>query len=94
MIDLSGQAMKTTFDIVCNNWLDEGSRLERNLDVDTKEQEPLTYLYEVVSKSNASGTVIETKTALYTGGVTSLKMNINELISCGRCCKMFSIKSK
>lgn len=67
MIDL-GQAMKTTFDIVCNNWLDEGSRLERNLDVDTEEQEPLTYLYEVVSKSNASGTVKETKTALYRGG--------------------------
>lgn len=70
--------MKTSFDIVCNNWVDEGSRLERNLDVDTEEQEPLTYLYEVVSKSNASGTVVvETKTVLYRGGVISLKMNIN-----------------
>lgn len=29
--------MKIIFDIVCNNWLDEGSRFECNFDVDIKE---------------------------------------------------------
>lgn len=94
MIDFLGQVMKIIFDIVCNNWLDEGSRFECNFDIDIEEQELLMYLYEVVLKLNVFGIVIEMKIVFYIGGVIFLKMNINELILCGRCCKIFLIKLK
>lgn len=52
------------------------------------------YLYEVVLKLNVFGIVKEMKIVFYRGGVIFLKMNINDLILCGRCCKFFFIKLK
>lgn len=68
LFNYEGRALKDTFDIVCNNWLDEGMRDERNFSIDHAAKEPLVYLYEVVSKSNTSGRTIETNTEIYRGG--------------------------
>lgn len=68
LFNYEGRALKDTFDIVCNNWLDEGMRDERNFSIDHAAKEPLVYLYEVVSKSNTSGRTIERNTEIYRGG--------------------------
>jgi hypothetical protein len=61
--------MEDSFNVICEDWVDEGSRDTRMLSTDEKANEPLVYLYEVVTKSNASGVIEETVNEIYSGGL-------------------------
>jgi hypothetical protein len=62
--------MEDSFDVVCEDWVDEGSRDARKLSTDKEAEEPLVYLYEIVTKSNVSGVIEETTNEIYSGGLT------------------------
>lgn len=64
----SGKALVDKFSVECSQWLDEGVYMERNLTRDEANGEPLTYLYETVTKRNLSTGVNDVKTELFRGG--------------------------
>ncbi|XP_062590863.1 uncharacterized protein LOC134252407 [Saccostrea cucullata] len=62
-----GRAMNDSFDVLCEDWVDEGSSESRDISKDKDAQEPLVYLYEVLT--NSSDPV--TKREIYRGGESS-----------------------
>ncbi|XP_061167318.1 uncharacterized protein LOC133176177 [Saccostrea echinata] len=62
-----GRAMNDSFDVLCEDWVDEGSNDARDLSKDRDAQEPLVYLYEVLTNASDPGT----KREIYRGGESS-----------------------
>lgn len=63
-----GTALQDKFSIECSNWIDEGVYMDRNLTRDKQNGEPLTYLYETVTKRNLSTGIEDIKTEVFRGG--------------------------
>jgi hypothetical protein len=63
-----GIALQDRFSIECSDWIDEGVYADRNLTRDKKNGEPLTYLFETVTKRNLSTGIESVKTEVFRGG--------------------------
>ncbi|XP_061167319.1 sperm receptor for egg jelly-like [Saccostrea echinata] len=68
----TGLALKDKFSIECSGWVDEGTNMERNLTRDKKNGEPLTYLYETITKRNLSTGIQDVKTEVFRGGESTV----------------------
>lgn len=71
-----GKALIDKFSVECSNWVDEGSYMERNLTRDLANGEPLTYLYETLTRRNrATGGNETIKTEVFRGGNVTLYLH-------------------
>lgn len=64
--------MVDKFSVECSNWVDEGAYKERNLTRDLANGEPLTYLYETLTRRNRATGNETIKTEVFRGGNMTL----------------------
>lgn len=64
--------MVDKFSVECSNWVDEGTYKERNLTRDLANGEPLTYLYETLTRRNRATGNETIKTEVFRGGNMTL----------------------